>query len=175
EQRVRLHPGLLGYHVVGLLEVQRIDLLEVDELHDVDGPTGLHGNRGEVPVLQHDVLVLLVLVALHDVLEGNFLATGGARSLVLDAPVVLVVELIEAKRLLLRRREQADRDRDQAEGDRPFPHGPWPDTPPGKKRPPNRGSNIVLPPPDPSGQFGASRFAPSIRWRHGRKSRVETG
>src|SRR5712691_4882218 len=140
KQRVRLHPGFLGDHVIRLLEVEGIDLLEVDELHDVDGPAGLHGDGGEVPVLQHDVLVLLVLVALHDVLEGNFLATGGARSLVLDAPVVLVVELIEAKGLLLRRWEQANRDRDQTEGDRTFPHGPWHDTPPGKERPPSRGS-----------------------------------
>src|SRR6266540_795712 len=151
EQRVRLHPGLFGDHVVGPLEVERIDLLQVDELHDVDGPAGLYGNRGEVLVLEHDVLVLLVLVSLHDVLEGNFLAIGGAHPLVLDAPVVLVVELVEAKRLLLRRWEQADRDGDQAEGDRSFPHGSRHDTPPGKKQPPVGGALIVLPPSYPSG------------------------
>src|SRR6266545_4594104 len=151
EQRVRLHPRLFGDHVVGPLEVERIDLLQVDELHDVDGPAGLYGNRGEVLVLEHDVLVLLVLVSLHDVLEGNFLAIGGAHPLVLDAPVVLVVELVEAKRLLLRRWEQADRDGDQAEGDRSFPHGSRHDTPPGKKQPPVGGALIVLPPSYPSG------------------------
>src|SRR5207248_10941211 len=96
----------------------------VDELHDVDGPAGLERNRVEVLVGEGHIAVLLVLVALHDVLERDLLAAHRAHPLVLDAAAVLVVQLVEPQALLLRGREHPDRDGDEAERDGAFPHGP---------------------------------------------------
>ena len=104
EQRVGLGAGLLGDEVVGLLEHHRVDLVEVDELLDVDRARGLHGHGVEVLVREHHVAVLLDLVALHDVLEGDLFAVLLAHALVADPPAVLVVELVEPEGLLLGRR-----------------------------------------------------------------------
>src|SRR5438067_958180 len=124
KERVGLDAGLLGHQVVGLLEVDRVDVLQLDELDDVDGPGRLHGHGVEVLVLHDDVLALLVLVALHDVLVGNLFTTDRTGPLVLDPPVVLVVQLVELEGLLLGGRVEADRDRNESERDGPLPHRP---------------------------------------------------
>ena len=95
QQRVGLRAGLVRDQVVGLLEQDRVDLVEVDELHDVDRAAGFHRHLVEVVVGEDDVAVLLVLVALHDVLEGDLFAVLLAHPLVTDPPVVGVVELVE--------------------------------------------------------------------------------
>ena len=82
--------------VVGLLEHHRVDLVEVDELLDVDRAARLDRHGVEVLVGEHDVAVLLVLVALRRCARSRRLAVLLAHALVPDAPHVLV-ELVEAQ------------------------------------------------------------------------------
>ena len=66
-------------------------------------------------------MVFLVLVASHDLVERNLFPVDRTGSLVLDAPLVLLVELVELEALLLDGRVNPDRDRHEAEGDGAFP------------------------------------------------------
>src|ERR1044071_8184642 len=84
---------------------------------------GYEVEKDRYVVGEDDVAVLLDLVALDDVLEGDLFAILLADALVADGPAVLVVELVETERLLLGRRVDGDRDRHEAEADGPLPHG----------------------------------------------------
>ena len=121
QETVGLEPRRLGGHVVGLVEVDRIDLLEGDEGHDIDRLDRLDVDRRELLVGELNVVVLLVLVALDDLIERDFLAADRAEALVLDPALVLLVELIELERLLFDGGMQPDRDRHEPEADRAFP------------------------------------------------------
>src|SRR4029078_9961145 len=103
------------------------------------------------------VLLLLVLVPLHDVLERDLLAVDRAHALVLDPPMVLVVQLVELQRLLLGRRVQANGDRHEAEREGCFPHrSRHVNAPPGMTLPsPGAGGTLILPPW--SERFGVRR------------------
>src|SRR5262249_25182345 len=101
-----------------------------DEALDVDRPARLDRHRVEVLVREDDVAVLLHLESLDDMLEGDLLAVLLADALVTDPAAVLVVELVELQPLLLGRRVDRNRDRHEAEGDGPFPHGSWHRSPP---------------------------------------------
>src|SRR5438270_268342 len=81
------------------LPADRVDLVRVDELQDVDGP---HVRQATVDVLigEDHVVVLLVLVAFYDLVEGNLFPVDRASALVLDAPLVLRMELVELEAFL---------------------------------------------------------------------------
>ena len=66
--RVRLLAALLNLEVIRLLEVARVDLRLVDEIHDVDGPCRLESYLAEVFIVEDDVMARLVLVAPHQLL-----------------------------------------------------------------------------------------------------------
>ena len=71
EQQVRLLGALLREQVVGLAEVDRVDLVEVDEVADVDRLRQLDVEPVEVLVLERDVLALLDLEAADDVVGST--------------------------------------------------------------------------------------------------------
>ena len=62
--------ALVGDEVVRLLEVQRVDLVEVDELLDLDRVAPLRAQRLDLVVLDHHVLALRDLVAADDLVGG---------------------------------------------------------------------------------------------------------
>ena len=105
-----------------MLVVERVDLVQLDEVLDVDRAGLLRGERLELLRRDHDVAVGAHLEALDDVLVGHFLAVGGTDALLLDPRPVGVVELVEPDRLLLNRAVQLDRHVHQAEADCAFPN-----------------------------------------------------
>ena len=73
----------------------------------------------EILVGEHDVLALFVLVALDDLVPRHGLAVHAADALVLDAPFVFRVQHVEREIVGLHRRKELDRNRNEAEVDRP--------------------------------------------------------
>ena len=125
QQRVSLGGALVRDHVVAGVVVDGVDLLQVDEVQDVDGPRSLGVERLQLLGRDHDVLVAGDLVALDDVLKGDLLAVLGADPLLLDAGAVLVVQLVEPDVLLRGRGEELDGHVDQTETDGAAPDGSW--------------------------------------------------
>jgi hypothetical protein len=121
QQHVRLGPGLLRLDVVGLLEIDGVDLLERHELEHVDDAVRRQRQIGEVLVGQHDHLAARQFVALRDVAVRDLFAVHLADALVANAAAVARVHLVEGNVTLLRRRIQLHGDRDQAEADRALP------------------------------------------------------
>ena len=94
--RYGLRRVLVGDEVVGLLEVDGIDLVEVDEVLDLDLVAGLGLERGELVGLDDHVVAALELVALHDLVVRDLFA-GLLRDLAVpDAGAGLLFELVEA-------------------------------------------------------------------------------
>ena len=96
--------GLLGHRavrrqVVGRVLVDHVDLVGVDEGLDVQGVVGLELHRLEVLVLDDDVLLVLVLVALHQVRALDQPELGIDR-LHVDPVVGVLVQLVEADPLV---------------------------------------------------------------------------
>jgi len=98
----RLQQQLIGLgrltrrlQVVGLLEHQRIDLVDGHEVLYRDFPVLLDRQAGEVVGGQHDGLPVLALVRLLDVGERHHLAVQLAHPLVTDPAAVLAVHLPE--------------------------------------------------------------------------------
>src|SRR5581483_10667708 len=125
QQHVALLAALERREVVRRLEVERLDLRGVDEGDDVHGLRGLDVGAAEVLVREHDVAVLLVLVALDHLLPGHFLAGLLVHALVADRREVALVEHAEGELLLFLGRIQPDRNVHQAEADRAFPESSW--------------------------------------------------
>jgi hypothetical protein len=65
---------VVGHEVVGVVVEDRVDLLEVDEVLDVDGAGPLGVERLELLRRDDHVAVLRELVALHDVVVGDLVA-----------------------------------------------------------------------------------------------------
>ena len=107
--------GLLGalgrQEVVRLPEIDRVDLVQVDEVADVDRVGELDVEPVEVLVLQGDIAALLDLEAPDDLVGVDPLTVVPAHLLVGDRRQVLLVEEVEAELLRLRRREHAHRER----------------------------------------------------------------
>ena len=118
-----------GSDVVGGLEHQRIDLVEVDELLDLDQPCLAGGNRVELLGFDDDVLAGRELIALDQILESDLLAVGAANPLLLDPLAVLAVQLVELDVLALDGVVELDRYVHQAKGDRATPDRPRHNTP----------------------------------------------
>jgi hypothetical protein len=116
---VGLFAALVGAEVVGLLEVDRVHLLERDELCDVDHARGFALERLQLLLGELHVLVLRELVTLHQRAALDHLVAGRAQELLLDAPAALGVDLVEGDGFRRGGGEHLDRDRNQAERDVP--------------------------------------------------------
>jgi hypothetical protein len=76
EQLVRLHAALVGREVVRLFEVQRVDLVEVDEFLDLDRVAAFGLERLDLPRLHHHIPALGNLEPAHDAILRHFVASG---------------------------------------------------------------------------------------------------
>jgi hypothetical protein len=121
EELVRLFRAVLRRKVVRLAEVDRIDLLEVDEIADIDRLRQLDVEAIEILVLERHVLALLDLEAADDVVRVDLLAGVAPDLLVADRLQVLLVEEVEPELLRLGRAEHPHGHADEAEGDRSAP------------------------------------------------------
>jgi hypothetical protein len=121
EQRVSLLGAGVGTEVVGLVEVDRVDLVEIDEVLDLDRAGLLRVELLELLAGQHDVLVGADLIALDDLLVGDFLAVLLRDALVADARPVSLAQLLEAHRLLRRRAVELHGHVQEPEADRSTP------------------------------------------------------
>ena len=124
QQAVGLGGAGAGREVIGVVEVDRVDLVQVHELLDLDRARLLGVQCLELLGLDHHVLVRADLVALDDVVVGHFLAIRGADALLLDAHVVAVVELVEAHRLARDRAVELHGHVDEPETDGTTPNRP---------------------------------------------------
>jgi hypothetical protein len=123
QQLVRLAPRRVGHRVVGGVVVEWIHFLALHEIENLHALGGRWRQLLDLLIVDQDVGVLGVLVALDDLAALDGAVTGRAIELLLDARVALFVELVEADLLAPCRREQADRDRDQAESEISLPNG----------------------------------------------------
>ena len=121
EQPVGLLRAFGRQEVVRLPEVDRVDLVQVDEIADVDRVGELDIKPVEVLVLQGDIAAFLDLEAPDDLVGVDPLPVVPAHLLVGDRRQVLLVEEVEAELLRLRRREHAHRDADETKRDRAAP------------------------------------------------------
>jgi hypothetical protein len=64
----------VGRHVIGLLEIDAVDLLGIDEGLEIDGLRRFNLDRIEVLVIEQDILALVDLIALDDVGAIDLLA-----------------------------------------------------------------------------------------------------
>src|SRR5262249_6449331 len=122
QQRVRLLASLVGDEVVRLLEVERVDLVEVDELLDVDLVAALGTERVDLRLLHDHVLALRDLVAALDVVGGDFLTGLVGNLAVADARAGSLLELVEADVFALRRTDELHGHLDETEADRAGPN-----------------------------------------------------
>jgi hypothetical protein len=114
----------VGHEIIGADQIARIDLGAVDELVDLDGARRFQRDVLEFFLRHLDEGVGVDLVALHDVLVGDFLAGVGIDLGVLDAVAGLPVELVEADLLGFRRgRIERDRTGDERKAQEAFPVG----------------------------------------------------
>src|SRR5688572_27424252 len=106
--------------------MDRIDLLELDEIADLDRVRGLGLSGLDLLRLEDHELALADLVAAGQVLPRHFLVLGEAEALLLDGRTVLLVNEAKADVLVLGRGVQLYRDRHHAEADRALPDRPQP-------------------------------------------------
>jgi hypothetical protein len=99
----------------------RVDVAQVDEVLDVDRARLLRIERVELVRRDHHVALLRELVALDDVVEGDFLIGVGIDPLLRDPVAGLAVELVEAHGLAADRGVQLDGHVDEPERDRAAP------------------------------------------------------
>ena len=88
--------------------MDRVDVVERDELLDLDAARALGGNSLELGGRDRHVAAGLDLVALDDLLVRHFLAVDRADALLLDAAAVGAVQLVEAHVLARDRRIDLD-------------------------------------------------------------------
>src|SRR5207248_11629185 len=128
EQAEGLLGALLRREIVGLAEIDRVDLLERDEVADVDRVGELDVQPVEVVRLDRHVAALLDLERADDVLRVDVLAGVLSHLVVADRHEVAPVDEVEAKLLRLGGGEHPDGDahepeRDAAAPDRAGWHG----------------------------------------------------
>src|SRR5262249_34993366 len=120
--RERLSKKSIGFggafprgEVIRSVEERRIYLLVFDEIRNLDDLCALDRDFLEVLVGQLDVLVLLVLIAFHDLFIGQDLAFELANVLVADPGVVGLVKKVKYCALAPGSRIDRDRDVDEPE------------------------------------------------------------
>src|SRR3954471_167652 len=121
QQHVRPDGRAVRLEVVGLLEVDGVDIVLVDELQHLDLAAGGQGKFLEVLVGEDDQLTVGQLVALRDVAVLDLFTVDRADPLVLHPAAVDDVDLVEPDVLVLGGRVELDADADEAEGNRPAP------------------------------------------------------
>ena len=114
EQPVRLLAAVLGEQVVGLAEVDGVDLVQADEVTDLDRPRELDVEPVEIFVLKGNVASLLNLEAADDILVVDVLAAVAPDLVVADRLQVALVEEVKAQLLRLRRGVHAHGHTDEA-------------------------------------------------------------
>ena len=124
QQGVGLLGPLVGPQVVGVVEVDRVDLVEIDEVLDLDRPRLLGVELLELLPGQNDVLLGRDLIALDDLLVGDLLAVGLGHPLVPDARAVARAQLAEAHRLARHGAVQLHGHVQEPEADRSAPNRP---------------------------------------------------
>ena len=117
QQRERLLAGLIRFEVVRAGVVNGVDLVVRDEGGEVDRVLGRNGKLLEVLVVDDDVLVFGVLIALDQFVECDFAIEFGAPAELLHRRLGLFVELAEADVFALGGGEEPHRDGDHAEAD----------------------------------------------------------
>ena len=121
EERVHLLAAFLGQEVVAALEVDRIDLFDLDEVGDLKRPVPLRPGGLEVFVFEFHIFAVAGLVCLDDLVVGDLLALLLADLLVADGRGVLAMQEVEVEGMLGHRRDHANRNRDETEGNRSRP------------------------------------------------------
>ena len=121
QQAVGLVGALLGTEVVGVLEVDRIDLGEGDELLDVDRAVRGGLERLQLLVGEEHVLFFRELVALHDLAALDDALAGRTEELLLDPAPAGLVQHVEGQRLGARRHVETYRNGHETEADGPRP------------------------------------------------------
>ena len=115
QQRVGLARALVGDEVVRVVVEDRVDVLEVDEVLDVDRARLLGRDRVELLGRDDDVALLGQLEALDDLLVGHLLLRHRVDPLLGDPVAGVGVELMEADGLARDRREELDGHVDEPE------------------------------------------------------------
>src|SRR5256714_872264 len=156
EQPVRLLGALLRLEVVGLAEVDRVDLVQVDEVADVDRPRQLDVEPVEVLVLERDEAALIDLEAADDVVAVDVLAAVAAHLVVADRLQVALVQEVEPELLRLGRADHSHRHADEPKRDRAAPDRPWHGRFPTPHRAPPSGSGTTASTTPSSRQWPAS-------------------
>ena len=123
DHRERLLPDLAIRHdVIGIVEIELVDLLARHELVDLDRALALDRDRFQLFRLELEVLALADLVALDDVGRLDLVAGVGIDLAILDAMAGVLVELVEADLFALAGRgKERDRARDQGQLQIAFP------------------------------------------------------
>ena len=117
QQHIRFGRLALGFEEVTLVVHHRVDVAGRDELQDLDLPAAFFGQGGYVFVGDDHHLAVIGFVRPRDVAVFDDLAAYLAGPLVADAPVVLLVHLVELDVMVLGRAVHLDRDVHQAESD----------------------------------------------------------
>jgi len=130
-----------GGEVVGAVEVDRLDPVEVDEFGDLDRLGAAGRDLVELVRLDDHVLASVEFVALDDVGAVDFLAGALVDAAVADAVGGAALQLVEVDGVILGGGVKADGNRDQAECDHACPDGPRHDRPPSR---PSQSPGAVL-------------------------------
>src|SRR5437868_1338490 len=103
-----------------MVEEDRLDIREFDERLDLDSPRLPRLHRAELVVGDHHLLTVEV-VAVRDLLPGHLLVLFGAEAPLLDARVVLLMQLVEVEVEVACGRDELDRDVHEPEAERAAP------------------------------------------------------
>ena len=122
QQGLGLLASLVGSHVVGSLQVDRVNLVGFHELQDLHHLRRRRSHLLDLFVFDDDVAVLFVFETLYDFTARDGFVFGLAIQDLLDARAVVFVELVETDALTAGSGVQFDRERDQPEGKMPFPN-----------------------------------------------------
>ena len=118
-------------NVVRRVEIERIDVVALDEAVEVDRLRRLDPERLQLVIGDDDILVPLIFEALDHVAALDRLAGLGVDQLLLHAVAGFGVELVQADVLrLARRRGQIDRARHQRETQKSVPSSARHERPP---------------------------------------------
>src|ERR1017187_6436174 len=123
QQSVGLLPAFVGRHVIRAFHVDGVHRVALHEFQNLHHLGGLGGDLLDVLLLDHHVMVLLVLVAFHQLAARHRLVLRGAIGDLLDARIVLGVQQIETHGLAARGAVQAHRQRNQSERQMSPPNG----------------------------------------------------
>ena len=104
EQPIRLGRSLAGGQVIRPVVIQRIDVIQIDKIGDIDGAAFLGGNRIKLRLLHNHVLIGGNLISFDDVLAMHFLVLGRAEEPVLKPGMILIMQQMKRDSLFADRR-----------------------------------------------------------------------